>query len=50
MDKRVAQVGKTFKFNAAKQFSYHPNYQIQEMDIILLQKLQYPFTRTNLFC
>lgn len=34
MDKRVAQAGKTFKFDATKQFSYHPNYQIQEMDII----------------
>lgn len=34
MDKRVAQVGKTFKFDAAQQFSYHPNYQIQEMDVI----------------
>ncbi|MCX5638231.1 MAG: hypothetical protein NTX52_11155, partial [Planctomycetota bacterium] len=34
IDKRVAQVRKTFKFNAAQQFSYHPNYQIQDMDII----------------
>lgn len=34
MDQRVAQVGKPFKFDAPQQFSYHPNYQIQEMDII----------------
>ena len=34
MDKKVAQIGKTFKFNAAQQFSYHPVYQIQDMDII----------------
>lgn len=34
MDKRVVQVGKPFKFDATQQFSYHPNYQIQEMDII----------------
>lgn len=34
MDQRVAQIGKTFTFTDAKQFSYHPNYQIQEMDII----------------
>lgn len=34
MDKKVAQTGKTFKFDTAQQFSYHPDYQIQEMDII----------------
>ena len=34
MDKKVAQVGKTFKFDTTQQFSYHPNYQIQEMDVI----------------
>lgn len=34
MDKKIAQVGKSFKFETAKQFSYHPIYQIQEMDII----------------
>lgn len=34
MDRKVSQIGKTFKFNTAQQFSYHPNYQIQDMDII----------------
>ncbi len=34
IDKKVAQVHKTFKFKAAQQFSFHPNYQIQDMDII----------------
>lgn len=35
MDKRITQVGKTFKFNTPHNFSYYPsNYQIQEMDVI----------------
>ncbi len=34
MDERITQVGKTFKFNTPQQFSYHPPYIIQEMDII----------------
>jgi len=34
MNERIAQVGKTFRFDAPQQFSYHPNYQLQDMDVV----------------
>ena len=34
LNRRVAKIGKTFKFKDVKQFSFHPNYTIQEMDVV----------------
>ena len=34
MDARVISVGKKFKFNSPQTFSYNPNYQLQEMDVV----------------
>ena len=34
IEKRVAQIGQKFNFGTTRQFSYHPNYQVQEMDVI----------------
>jgi len=34
MDRRVSEVGKTHTFKTAQQFSYHPSYQLQEMDLV----------------
>lgn len=34
MNERITRVGKTFRFNTPQQFSYHPNYQLQDMDVV----------------
>lgn len=34
MDARITSVGKKFKFNSPQTFSYNPNYQLQEMDVV----------------
>ncbi len=34
MDERIVRVGKTFKFEPPQQFSYHPAYYMEDMDII----------------
>lgn len=34
LQERVQQVGKSYKFDEAQQFSYKPNYQIQETDVL----------------
>ena len=34
IDKKVSKIGKTFSFSEKKQFSYHPDYYLRDMDII----------------
>jgi hypothetical protein len=34
MDEKVSQKNKTFRFDTPQQFSYSPNYQLQDMDVI----------------
>ena len=38
MNKKIAQVGKNFKFTTPRQFSFNPDYQIQDMDVIWERK------------
>lgn len=38
MNERITQVGKTFRFDTPQQFSYHPNYQLQDMDVVWERK------------
>ncbi len=34
MDEKIAQVGKTFRFDTPQEFSYHLNYQLQDMNVV----------------
>lgn len=34
MNEKISQVSKTFVFDTPQQFSHHPNYQIQDMDVV----------------
>jgi hypothetical protein len=34
MDARIASGGKKFKFDSPQTFSYSPNYQLQDMDVV----------------
>ena len=38
MNERITQVGKTFRFDTPQQFSYHPNYQLRDMDVVWERK------------
>ncbi len=38
LDERIAKVDKTFKFDSPQQFSYNPNYQLQDMDVVWEKK------------
>lgn len=34
LNDRVARVGKTFRFDSPQQFSFNPNYKLQDMDVV----------------
>lgn len=38
MDRKISEVGKTYNFETVQQFSYHPSYQLQEMDLVWERK------------